>query len=157
MSTYLSLYMDNPTQGQKDGTLVSENMIQTSPLSVTLNATENESKSIKVALRCEDGYRTSGATVVGFKYWDGSVYQDEGGNVSKWKVAKYTGETEPTTWADSLVIEDIICAENYCFWVKASASSDEKPQTDRTVGIHIEGIVEADETASDDGGSITVM
>ena len=56
MSTYLSLYMDNPTQGQKDGTLVSENMIQTSPLSVTLNATENESKSIKVALRCEDGY-----------------------------------------------------------------------------------------------------
>lgn len=150
MSTYISLYCGNPTAGGKDGTLMSENMAQTSPLSVTLNATENEVKAMKVALRCEDGYRTSGDALVNFKFWDGSEYQYEGGNLSKWKLAADDGYTEENvidsaSWADTLTISDVVGSTNHCFWVKAESSSDEKPQTDRTVAIHVEGIVEADE------------
>ena len=60
MSEYISLYMNNPTKGGTDGTAVSENMSQTSPVSVVLNATENEVKAVKAALRCAEGYKTSG-------------------------------------------------------------------------------------------------
>ncbi len=150
MSTYIGLYGNTPTEGLTDGTLISEDMTQTSPLSVTLNATENEAVAMKVALRCEVGYKTRGNTVVSFKYWDGSAYQDTGGNISKWKVAPDAGFNSETAltqaaWADTLTITDVIDSTNHCFLVKAEATSDEKPKTDRTVSIHISGIVEADE------------
>ena len=150
MSTYISLYCGNPTAGGTDGTLISENMAQTSPLSVTLNATENEVKAMKVAIRCENGYRTTGNVVIGFKFWDGSAYQETGGNISKWKLAadnSYTKDNvlESAAWGDSLTISDVIRSTNHCFWVRAESSSDEKPQTDKSVAIHVEGIVEADE------------
>ena len=150
MSTYIGLYGNSPTEGLTDGTSISEDMTQTSPLSVTLNATESEAVAMKVALRCEAGYKTSGNTEVCFKYWDGSAYQDTGGNISKWKVAPDNGFTAETalsqaTWADTLTITDVIGSTNHCFWVKAEAGADEKPKTDRTVSIHVSGIVEADE------------
>ena len=149
MSEYISLYMNNPTNGGTDGTAVSENMSQTSPVSVVLNATENETKAVKAALRCSVGYKTSGNTKVSFAFWDGASYKDSGGSIEKWQVAKDNDFTEETVlnvgeWKNSLEIEDVINSKNYCFWLKIAADSTEAPHTDKTVSIHIEGTIEED-------------
>lgn len=149
MSEYISLYMNNPTNGGTDGTAVSENMSQTSPVSVVLNATENEVKAVKAALRCAEGYKTSGKTRVSFAFWDGTEYQDSGGSIGRWQVAMDNDFTEETVlnegdWKNSLEIEDVINSKNYCFWLKIAADSTEAPHTDKTVSIHIEGTIEED-------------
>ena len=149
MSEYISLYMNNPTNGGTDGTAVSENMSQTSPVSVVLNATENEAKAVKAALRCAEGYKTSGKTRVSFAFWDGAAYQDSGGSIEKWQVAMDSDFTEETAltqaqWKSALEIEEIISSTNYCFWLKSTADSSEAPHTDKTVSIHIEGVIEED-------------
>lgn len=87
MGKYHHIYMNNPTAGAADGTQVSEDRAQTSPLSVVLNASSAETKVIKCAIRCIDGYKTAGNTTITRKYWDGSAYKDTGGNISKWQFA----------------------------------------------------------------------
>ncbi len=84
---YIHLYMNNPTAGAVDGTQVSEDHAFTAPLSAVLNATNSESKLIKVAIRCAEGYETVGNTVISKKYYDGSQLLDEGGKIEKWKFA----------------------------------------------------------------------
>lgn len=87
MANYYHLYTNNPTAGAQDGTIVSENRLMTSPVSVVLDALKNESKAIKCAIRCENGYETVGDTLVQPRYYNGSEVVTEGGNIGKWKVA----------------------------------------------------------------------
>lgn len=87
MANYYHLYVNNPTVGQTDGTIVSENGLMTSPISVTLDATKNEKKVIKCAIRCEEGYESTGTITIKPYYYDGSNYTDVGGNIDKWQVA----------------------------------------------------------------------
>lgn len=47
MANYYHIYTNNPGAGLQDGTVVSENGLMTAPISVTLDATKNESKVIK--------------------------------------------------------------------------------------------------------------
>ena len=77
MSTYISIYTGNPTKDMNDGTVVSENGSFTSPLTVTLNATKEEVKYIKCAVRCMSGYATVGDTVLSF----------EGASNDRWQLA----------------------------------------------------------------------
>jgi hypothetical protein len=63
-NAYINLYKDNPTSGGTDGTLVSLGDDLSSLISSTVNATEDETKKIKIALRCENGYKTTGPVTV---------------------------------------------------------------------------------------------
>lgn len=45
MGAYHHIYMNNPTAGGTDGTMVSEGHVLTAPVSATLNAANNEEKS----------------------------------------------------------------------------------------------------------------
>lgn len=87
MANYYHIYVNNPTVGQTDGTIVSENGLMTSPISVTLDATKNEKKVIKCAIRCEEGYESTGNIVIKPYYYDGTNYAEVGGNIDKWQVA----------------------------------------------------------------------
>lgn len=89
MGVYHHIYMNNPTAGAQDGTAISENGAMTAPLSVTLDAASNESKIMKLAIRCEEGYETIGDTVVAPYHDNGDgSYSPAGGNVGKWQLAK---------------------------------------------------------------------
>ena len=60
---YIHVYM-TPTAGGTDGIQVSEGT-GLQPISVTLNATNNEeSTPIKLALRCDSGFQTNGNITV---------------------------------------------------------------------------------------------
>lgn len=118
---YIGLYMNNPTAGETDGTAVSLDGSETAPLSVVLDAAANESKTIKCAVRCGSGYKTSGDTTISF----------EGESAAKWS----TADTEDGTFSSSLTISDSVGATNRVFYIKAASSSDETPHKDTSVKI----------------------
>lgn len=128
---YIHLYKDNPTAGGTNGTLVSEGD-GSSPVTVTLNATNNEeSSAITLALRCESGYQTVGNTTI----------TPTGTTASKWALS-----SNGTTWSDygsALIISTTIGATNTLIYAKAKASSDETPMNDTSVDFQIQATIGA--------------
>lgn len=137
MSNYIALYYNNPTAGLKDGTIISDNGSFTSPLSVTLNATNNESKYVLCAVRTNSGYATVGNTVIDF----------EGAGKDKWSIAPDNENTEETIksveFKSSLTITDEIIDKNKLFWVKADSSDDEEPFNDKSVVLKVSCTIKA--------------
>lgn len=131
----IHFYMNNPTTGDTDGTEISNNT-NVLPLTLTLDASQEETGVAKCAIRCDSGYSISGGA---------SIYSS-GDNSAKWQFAldnNYTDtETALTfaTWQDSIVA-DSVGATNKIFWAKATSSSLESPQNDRTVKINGAGLV----------------
>lgn len=136
---HLHLYMNNPTVGGVDGTEISSGT-ETLPLSLTLDASQAETKAAKVAVRCDSGYQVDGDTSIYF----------EGTNAAKWQVAADDEYEDVETalamaqWASTLTISNV-AATNKIFWVKATSSETEDPQNDRTTDLIAEGLVIATE------------
>lgn len=130
---YINIYKDTVTKGKTDGTLVSQNDLQTDPVSVSLDATKSEVKYLKCAIRTQPGYK-SNRTAISFI----------GLTREKWQIAKdedFKNETEAKTkglFKNSLVITDTITSTNTIFWLKISSSSDEKPRKDISVSIRLD-------------------
>ena len=128
-NAYINVYKNNPTAGDTDGTCVSTDGDYTSPISVTLNASQNESKKIKLAIRCESGYETVGNVEI----------CDSGDTDDRWVFSA----TENGTYSDSLTISSTVNATNTIFWSEASSDDSETPTTDRSVSILVEATVTA--------------
>lgn len=143
----INLYTNNPTAAGKDGSLISQEMTQTSPLSMTVKA--GESKACKVGIRCDTGYKTTGKTTLSFAYWDGTEYKEAGGNVNKWSFAldnNYATEEAAlsgASWSSTLNISDVIGETNKIIWVKVATTASDTPVTDDTVSICIKATIEA--------------
>ena len=139
MANHLHWYMNNPTAGGIDGTEISSGD-ETLPLTAILDASQAEEKALKVAVRCDSGYLVDGDTEIYF----------EGTNAAKWKVAADNSYTDAdnalamATWGNTLTIAGV-SAVNSVFWVKATSTTSEDPQNDRTVDIIAEGLVVAAE------------
>lgn len=93
MGAYHHIYMNNPTAGDTDGTMVSEGHVLTAPVSATLNAANNEEKIIKLAIRCDAGFKSVGdvSIVLGtVSTSDGKItnVSTGGGNTGKWAISK---------------------------------------------------------------------
>ena len=125
---YINVYMNNPTAGGTDGTAVSIDGDNTAPITFTLDASQNESKTQTLAIRTGTGYTTSGDTVI----------SDSGDTNDRWKLS-----LDGTTWSDSITITTAITATNTIFYVKASAADTESPQTDRSVKINVQATITA--------------
>ncbi len=126
---YINIYSVNPTAGSVDGTLVSTDGDQTAPIVVSLDASQNESKKIKLGIRCESGYETTGDTVI-------SVYND---NQNKWALCL----TENGAFVSSITISNTIGATNVIFWARASSSSSESPTRDTSVFLRVVTTIQA--------------
>lgn len=137
MSTYISIYNGNPTAGLKDGTVISENGSFTSPLTVTLNATKEEVKYIKCAVRTIAGFSTVGDTTLSF----------EGTNKDRWQLAADAGYDDESiksaSFTASLVISDEIENKNKIFWVRASSVKTETPANDQGVSLKLDATIKA--------------
>ena len=134
MAELLHIYMNNPTEGSKDGTEVSSGT-ELAPVSVLLDAGKGEQKVVKCAVRCESGFHIDGELTIKFI----------GDHADKWKVASnngYTAETalESAEWKDVISLQNVRDT-NTVFWVKALSSADEPPQQDVSVDIQAEGLL----------------
>ena len=137
MAELLHIYMNNPTEGGKDGTEVSSGT-ELAPISVLLDSGKDEQKAVKCAVRCESGFHIDGVLTIKFV----------GDHADKWKVAmdnKYTAETalESAEWKDSISLFNV-ADKNTIFWVKALSTADQKPQQDVSVDIQAEGLLVSD-------------
>ena len=137
MAELLHIYMNNPTEGGKDGTEVSSGT-ELAPISVLLDAGKGEQNAVKCAVRCESGFHIDGTLTVKFV----------GDHADKWKVASnngYTAETalESAEWKDVISLQNVRDT-NTVFWVKALSSADEQPQQDTSVDIQAEGLLVSD-------------
>ena len=137
MAELLHIYMNNPTEGGKDGTEVSSGT-ELAPISVLLDAGKSEEKAVKCAVRCESGFHIDGALTIKFV----------GDHADKWKVAmdhNYTTDTVLTAadWKDEIALSGVGTV-NVIFWVKAMSSSDEQPQSDVSVDLQAEGLLVSD-------------
>ena len=137
MAELLHIYMNNPTEGAKDGTEVSSGT-ELAPISVLLDAGKSEQKAVKCAVRCESGFHIDGTLTVKFV----------GDHANKWKVAmdhNYTTDTVLTAadWKDEIALSGVGTV-NVIFWVKAMSSSDEQPQSDVSVDLQAEGLLVSD-------------
>ena len=128
-NAFINIYTGNPTEGGTDGTIISSGGTQTAPLVVTLDASTNEVKKTKLAIRCESGYQTTGNTVI----------QDNGDTNDRWKFSL----TENGTFADSITIGGGIDTGNSIFYAQTSSSSLESPMRDTTVSIQVNTTIEA--------------
>ena len=134
MAELLHIYMNNPTEGSKDGTEVSSGT-ELAPISVLLDAGKGEQKAVKCAVRCESGFHIDGTLTVKFV----------GDHANKWKIALHNGYTAETVlesaeWKDSISLSNV-ADKNTIFWVKALSSADEQPQQDTSVDIQAEGLL----------------
>ena len=116
---YLNMYKDNPTMGAVDGTVVSTEGILAAPVMVSLDANIAEEKTIKLAMRCENGYAAPGGVVLTL----------DGTHKSRWSLCS----TIDGTYADTLTLP-AVHSTNVVFYAKAKADS-ELPANDITVSI----------------------
>ncbi len=119
---YINLYMGNPSEGGTEGTIVSLDGNRTSPVTFTLDATEEESGVQALALRCEEGYSTIGDTEITFT----------GETASKWSAS-----LDGAHYSESVTISSPITAQNTLFYVRATSSNDENPKNDTSVCIKV--------------------
>ena len=135
---YINIYMNNPTAAGTDGTVVSLDGTQTSPISVTLDKTKAESKAIKCAIRCDAGYKASGDVTISLS----------GTTAAKWKLAVDNSYADAAaaiagaSWGDSITLSGV-AATNTVFWAKAASTTDENPSKDTSVSIVAASVVEA--------------
>ena len=123
---YINVYMNNPTEGAIDGTAVSTGD-NTTPISFVLDASQNESKIQKCAIRTESGYITTGTTTI----------SDNNDTNDRLQLCW----TEDGTFADSISTTDPITDTNTIFYAKASSASTESPQTDMSISLQVKCVI----------------
>lgn len=127
---YIHLYKGVVTAGATDGTRVSEGNGATplvvGPLNLTIN---EESTPIKLALRCDTGYITTG----------NSVLTPTGDSADKWTLALDAAGSPGVfgEYGSPLTISSAIGATNTIIWAKAKAASDEVVQDDTSVKLNL--------------------
>ena len=120
---YINIYKDNPTAGGTDGTAASMGDSYASAILIQLNAEQNESKIIPLAIRTESGYHARNVTISDLNDAD-----------DRFKLCK----TEDGDYSDSIVFDEITTT-NTLFYLKASSVNTEPPQTDRSVKLRFAG------------------
>ncbi len=124
---YINVYMNNPTAGGTDGTAVSTDGAFTAPISFSLDASQNEDQVLQLAIRTQSGYQTMGTTVI----------QDSGDTNDRLKLCWTSGGD----FADSISTADAITSVNTIFYARASSSSSETPQTDRSISLQVSCVI----------------
>lgn len=125
---YINIYNNNPTADAIDGSVVGSNRSEGNPVAVTLDASRNETKKIKLAVRCEEGYRTIENTII----------QDAGDTDDRWKFSL----AENGEFGDTITIAGSIGSVNTIFWAQASSDSLESPAKDTSVNIRLSTRIE---------------
>ncbi|WP_041914357.1 hypothetical protein [Selenomonas ruminantium] len=124
---YINVYNGNPTAGALDGVVVSYNGLQTNPVSVALNGNVGESKVIKLAIRCEQGYCAPNGAEISF----------ENDVIGQWELSK----TEDGTFSTTLTIDTAITNVNTIFYAKIT-SGVEAPRKNTSVSIIVDAEIE---------------
>lgn len=133
----IDIYANNPTEGATDGSILSANGESTAPLKVQLDASLNESKTVKLAIRTDSGYKTKVPTTITAV---GDVYD-------RWQFSL----TEDGDFTDAITIGGSIGDSNTIFYARATSSSLEHAHNDTDVSLFVSYVITSvDDTFSND-------
>ena len=118
---FINVYMNNPTAGGTDGTAVSTDGAFTAPISFTLDASQNETQTVQLAIRTTSGYKATNVTIA-----------DNGDTNDRMKLCMTAGGS----FADSISVGSV-SAVNTIFFLQASSADTENPQTDRSISLDV--------------------
>lgn len=124
---YINVYNGNPTEGAVDGIVVSYDGLQTNPVDVTLDGNKGDSKIIKLAIRCMNGFCAPEGVEISF----------ENDRMGRWSLC----ETKDGTFTDKLTIPTAIMNVNTIFYAKVTAGV-EAPKKDTDVFIVVDAEIE---------------
>jgi len=127
-NAFINVYKNNPTAGAIDGTAVSTDGENTAPIEFNLDASQNESSVVTLAIRTESGYVTTGATTI-------SDQNDPNDRL------KLSWTAADGTFADSITTANSIGSVNTIFYAQAGSSSTENPQTDRSANFRVNAVI----------------
>lgn len=145
MANNIHIYSNMPTAGGVDGTRIDSSVQgSTGSMTVKLNSSIPESKTIKMAVRTDEGF-----------YIDGDCSLSiSGANADKWAVM-VNHEYDSLLSADEYISSggwssvaslSGVDATNSIFWLKAISSNDEQPSLSGGVGFTASGLVAASVT-----------
>ena len=131
----IELILDNPTRDKKDGSIASEST-QDYPVNVIVNTKTANHTIFKVALRCTEGYRSTGIVNI----------SAVGDMQARWGFAiddYYPDEeaAESATYSRSLDISSTIKDTNFIIWAKVTTDGEEVAQVDTSVRLAVYGNV----------------
>lgn len=126
-SEYINVLKDNPTAGAKDGTYVSTDGEFTAPIEFVLDAAQNEVQTLKLAVRTEAGYKTTGETTI----------SDVNDTNDRLKLCW----TANGTFADSISTAEEITNANKIFYARATSDSQENPKTDVSAKFKVDCVI----------------
>lgn len=119
----INIYQGAVTAGGTNGTQVSTSGSYSTPIVFELDASQNESKTVALAIRTDSGYTTTGTVTIA----------DYGDTNDRLKFCW----TQNGTFTDSITTTNAITSVNTLFYCKASSDSSESPKTDRSASIHV--------------------
>lgn len=137
----INIFKGNVTAGLTDGTVVSRGNGSTP---ITTNALDaiglDESDPIKLAIRCDAGFKTDGNTTISFIAYPGLGEVDTS---DRWAIAPDAGGSHGawSDWNGQLVIADPIGDVNKIFWVKARSKENEEVANDPLVNIKVQTVI----------------
>lgn len=120
-NAHLNIYKNNPTAGNADGTAVSTGD-NSSPITFTVDSSNNEVASDTLAIRCEPGFFTASTTSI-------SIVSD---TANHWALS-LNGET----WGTDITITSTVGESNRVFYIKADSTSSENPQNDSSAKLRV--------------------
>lgn len=123
MNEFINIYQGDPTEGAQDGVAVSTFGNFTAPIKFNLNAEQNETAVIKLAVRTEAGYKTKGTTVIADR-------DDANDHLKLCKTAN-------GTFTDSISFTEEIRNANVIFYVKGISRDSDYPTIDRAACLAI--------------------
>lgn len=127
MSSPLKMYFAS------NDTLVSEAPTETNAVAFTLRADLEQSDNVRLYLKNDSGYKTTGTKVVG-----------SGTSVARWELAPDNAGAAGTYQAANMNLDlgEVTTAPKY-FWARASALSSETVEKDVSVVLEADGVAEA--------------
>ena len=129
---YINIYTGNPTAGAKDGILVSSDGSYSSPIEGILNKGQLETKTMKLAIRAEEGYTTAGNLT---RIYTGNATDTDYAYQSF--SALKLGWTENGEFKAVIETNETINSTNKIFYAQFSMSSDEMPMVDKSMKIAV--------------------
>lgn len=137
----LFLYNGNPTEGLKDGVVVSTDADFSNAISMKLNSTSGEEKIEKLAIRCQEGFMVEGEARLSFTVNDTLEQLEPEAEEALMK--KWAFSTDNEYWAEfgEAITVSNVEDNNVLVYVKCKAEMGELPSTENRVQIVLEGTV----------------
>lgn len=132
---FINIYKDVQTEEPYSGTVVSSDGTFTAPVEVTLDASQAESKKVRLGVRTEYGYLVDGDTTI-------SIVNDFNNH---WFIAQ--GQAAMTDFTTKSITMSNVGNENAIFFVRATSSTSEGPGYENSCSIQLQAKIIQDENS----------